>query len=289
MLSVKPINFKVLENTITKDETPLWDKEKSYKKDEKVQFNGRIYVSASDEDTHAEPVSYFEKWVDFGASNENAFYDEKIGTQSKDNKTWQITIETNESFDTLAFLNLDIARLVILAHDDTLIYEKELIERKSTNWWEFFFSPFKFIRDEFVFLTYTARGRIKIIFESRGGICNVGHILLGKKTFLGITLYPSNFTYLNYSKTSTNEWGETQIIEGAKARYIEYIVAIERDEFDYYDELIASLYNTPALFIGDERDKGFKRLSTYGILKDYSAPLEEMDKIQYKLNVQGLI
>ncbi|EAJ5930959.1 hypothetical protein LVN59_001389, partial [Campylobacter jejuni] len=116
-----------------------------------------------------------------------------------------------------------------------------------------------------------------------------GHILIGKKEFAGVTIYPANSTYINYSKTSTNEWGVTNVVTGKKAKYLEFIVAVEKKDFDYYDDLIAGLYNTKALFIGDESELGFKKLTTFGILKDYSAPLEDQDYMQYKLNIQGLI
>ncbi|EOH1348659.1 hypothetical protein ACLRWZ_000855 [Campylobacter jejuni] len=42
MTIIKPLEFEVLQNLAKKDETPLWDKEVSYKNNEKVQFKGFV-------------------------------------------------------------------------------------------------------------------------------------------------------------------------------------------------------------------------------------------------------
>ncbi|HEG0602782.1 MULTISPECIES: hypothetical protein [Campylobacter] len=289
MTIVKPLEFKVLQNLATKDETPLWDKEKTYKIDEKVQFKGFIWVSASDEDTHEEPDVYFDKWVKFAPINENAFFDDEVNTQTKCDKAWSIQLKIDGVYDTLAFLNIDMAKIKIIAENGKIIYEKNMYHKKSKTWWEFFFSNFKTNKDDFVFLPYAIRGDLTIEFYPNKKGANLGCLLIGKKEFAGITIYPASSTYLNYSKTSTNEWGITNVVSGKKAKYLEFVVAVQKKDFDYYDELISEIYNVKALFIGDESELGFKKLTTFGILKDYSAPLEVEDYVQYKLNIQGLI
>ncbi|MBK1999959.1 hypothetical protein JG678_00660 [Campylobacter sp. 2018MI35] len=289
MTIVKPLEFEVLQNLATKDETPLWDKEKTYKSDEKVQFKGFIWVSASDEDTHEEPDVYFDKWVKFAPINENAFFDDEVNTQTKCDKAWSIQLKIDGVYDTLAFLNIDMAKIKIIAENGKIIYEKNMYHKKSKTWWEFFFNKFKTNKDDFVFLPYAIRGDLTIEFYPNKKGANLGCLLIGKKEFAGITIYPASSTYLNYSKTSTNEWGITNVVSGKKAKYLEFVVAIQKKDFDYYDELISEIYNIKALFIGDESELGFKKLTTFGILKDYSAPLEVEDYVQYKLNIQGLI
>ncbi|EAH4525562.1 hypothetical protein ACLMR8_001168 [Campylobacter jejuni] len=289
MTVVRPLEFEILENSAKKDETPLWNKEINYKNNEKVQFKGFVWVSASDEDTHEEPDVYFDKWVKFAPINENAFFDDELNTQTKCDKAWSVKLKVDGVFDTLAFLNLDVSKIKIETLDGKIIYEKSMYYKKSRTWWEYFFSKFKVNKEDFVFLPYPINSEILISFEPAKIGCNVGHILIGKKEFAGVTIYPANSTYINYSKTSTNEWGVTNVVTGKKAKYLEFIVAVEKKDFDYYDDLIAGLYNTKALFIGDESELGFKKLTTFGILKDYSAPLEDQDYMQYKLNIQGLI
>lgn len=289
MTIVKPLDFEVLENEAKKSELPLWSKELSYKTNEKVQFKGFVWVSASDEDTHEEPNVYFEKWVKIAAINENAFFDDELNTQTKCDEEWSIKLKINGVFDTLAFLNLNVSKIKIKTLEGKLIYEKSMYYKKSRTWWEYFFGKLKINKEDFVFLPYPINTEILISFKPTSSGCDVGHILIGKKEFAGITIYPASSTYLNYSKTSTNEWGVTNVTLGKKAKYLEFIIAVEKKHFDYYDDLIASLYNTKVLFIGDESEHGFKKLTTFGILKDYSAPLEELDYLQYKLNIQGLI
>ncbi|WP_175582813.1 hypothetical protein [Escherichia coli] len=57
--------------------------------------------------------------------------------------------------------------------------------------------------------------------------------------------------------------GSNNVVTGKKAKYLEFIVAVEKKDFDYYDDLIAGLYNTKALFIGDESELGFKKLTYF--------------------------
>ncbi|WP_411663948.1 hypothetical protein, partial [Campylobacter coli] len=111
MTIIKPLEFEVLQNLAKKDETPLWDKEVSYKNNEKVQFKGFVWVSASDEDTHEEPDVYFDKWVKFAPINENAFFDDELNTQTKCDKAWSVKLKVDGVFDTLAFLNLDVSKI----------------------------------------------------------------------------------------------------------------------------------------------------------------------------------
>ena len=289
MTIVKPLEFEILKNTARKDETPLWDENNTYKLNDLVQFEGFVYKSATNDDTHEKPNLYTEKWVKFKSINENAFFDDELGTQTLNNEKWELLLRINGAFDTIAFLNMQMLKIKITAKDGKVIYEKDLSYRKSRTWWEYFFGKFKINKDDFVFLDESMNGNLLIEFYPSSLGANLGHLLIGKKEFAGISVYPASSTYLNYSKTSTNEWGITSVFGGKKAKYLEFVVAVEKKNFDYYDELIASLYDTKALFIGDESEQGFKKLTTFGILKDYSAPLEEQEFLQYKLNIQGLI
>ncbi|EDP6814206.1 hypothetical protein KJQ81_06995 [Campylobacter lari] len=289
MIIVRPLEFIIEQNTISKDNTAIWNKDKTYKINDDVSFKGYIYKSASDEDKHEEPDVYFDKWVKMRPTNENACFDDEVNTQSKDNKTWSVIIDVKESFDALAVLNANLSKIKIQTLDKRVIYEKSLFYRKSRTWWEYFFGRFKINKDDFIFFKYPINSKIKITFYALNDIANVGHILLGKKEKLGITIHPANLTYLNYSKTNTNEWGHTTVVDGKKAKFLEFIVALEKAHFDYYDDLIESIYNKKTLFIADESENGFKKLTTFGILKDYSAPIEDYDFLQIKLNIQGLI
>ena len=289
MQVVKPLNFEVLENDFKKEDLPFFDENKTYLIDEVVQFEGNIYQNASEEVDNLAPNLSLKKWVKMKPCNENAFFDDKVHSISKNDKKTKIKIKLNENFNTLAFLNLKASFIKIEDEKGALIFEKSLLSKKSFSWWEYFFKPFRVEKDEFIFLPYLMQGVFTITLEKVDEVVELGFLLVGKREFLGVSVYPANFSYLNYSKTKTDEWGNTSFSKGRKARYAEFLVSIDKSSFDYFDEKISELYNEAALFIGDERQKGFKRLSIYGLLKDYSAPLDEYDTISYKLNIQGLI
>ena len=63
---------------------------------------------------------------------------------------------------------------------------------------------------------------------------------------------------------------------------------IDSFSVDIIEQRLDDLADTPAIFVGDEREGGYNALLIYGELKDHDMPIS-VSKTKYQLEVEGYL
>lgn len=288
MTIVKPVDFKILENTFDKDKAPIWSKEQEYiEYGFKVQHENIIYQNATEEDKHLEPNKYTSKWVMVGSINELAFDDNYLYTQSISSGEVVLKIFVSSAIDSLCFLNLSATAIKIECGN--FLHEQKLYTKEqTTNWWDYFFKDFAFKNDVFLMDNFLI-GEIKItIYPNEEGV-KLGKLIVGLKQYAGETLYSPSISVVDYSKKVVDEWGNTTMKEGFKAKYMDTTCVLYNTDTNEINKLFTQIHGKACLFIADERKNGFEALTIYGAIENYKLTIPNFTKSEYTLSVKGLI
>lgn len=294
MTVIYPLDYEVKQNDFPKDKTPLYDKSKMYLNvGDVVQYAGHLYKNAADTDNNVAPNANPKKWVDMGVINEYAFTDAYVNSQSVGEGNITLKITPPGDFDYIALLNMLCERCEIYNAEGELIFTHVGMVKRVRTWWEYYYKPFEGVPDMTCSLDTPMSGEltIKLYSESAATYTKLGMLVVGLGEFLGTTLSQGNIGALNYSKKITNEWGDTQIIDGRKTKYFELTGIFPRLDNNYYEPLFRKYLTKPCVFVGDEgKDaNAMNVLNVYGLLKDYEIELSQFDNFSWQMSIEGLV
>lgn len=293
MTLVEKVPYTIVSNNAKPDNTPAWQSGTAYVWGQKVIYNDKIYTCAVGNSSTTPPDKNINEWAETGNTNPTKFQDDIVNTQTEngqDNLEIKINIDNN-FVNGIAFFNMDGKKVSIYDRNSVLLYEKSLTTRDVINtWWQYFFGgAFTFINDVWYLSSLDLSGDIKMVIEPNEKGANLGHLVVGKKRFLGHTLYEPAISILDYSKKITDEWGNTRVREGKTAKYASVRVVMPTGQVDSNQKILARNAGKLCLFIGDERDQGFESLSIFGLYKDMEMVIPNADMSELDINLEGVI
>lgn len=241
-------------------------------------------------------------WTKIGSTNDWALFDDytntySVGTDTDDGTEIDITIRI-DSADTISFFNL-IGRtleLTLKSDDNTVLWNKiiNLIPNTSTSWFEYYFGgPADFIsKDLFFILPSPMYGNKLNIKITSSGICQLGMFKFGRSTFIGQTLYSPKFGIIDYSKKTTNDYGETSLSIGAYKKYCNIDLMVEKEDVDKVFTKLASFRGKSVVVVADNSDlevEQFQSMLIFGFLNDWYITVEGPNYTVCTAEVTGLI
>lgn len=292
MTLVERVRYVVTANNAPAETTQAWQAGANYLPDDKRVFGDRIYVCAKANKGEKNPTQTVDEWVDMGAINPKRFEDEYVNTQTKSATALNLTLNIPSGFvNSFAFFNTDGRKITILDRNDAVIFEKELTVRDVvSNWWQYFFGgSFSYRNDVWRVGDTDYGGQIKIKIEPNEKGSNLGHLVIGKKVFLGKTLWEPEVSNLDYSKKITDDWGNTKMRKGKTAKYVSAKIVLPSSQVDFVNKTLQKAAGELNLFIGDEREDGFECLSVFGAAKDASITITNSQTSELNLNIEGVI
>ncbi|AHE95175.1 hypothetical protein GZ989_004675 [Campylobacter fetus] len=285
MTAVEQVDFTLVETNAIDESYPNYSVGLNVKKDEFIIFNNKLYKAVADTTTTAKtPDIDIVNFSEFGYTNSRRFCDEIINTTT-DHKSGDLimTIKPNERIDIISFLNTS-ARSVFIDDGE---FKSEY--RQSTSWWEYFFNITKQKNDFHIKLNPTSNLTTIRLTQGKDGI-KVGKIITGKRRYIGASLWGAEVSTISYTKKTTDEWGNSSIRKGKTAKRASYTVVVDTNTCDWaYKTLNKINENGLALFVGDERDEGFEMLTIYGIMSDITFGLNNSQKSELKITLEGVI
>ncbi len=283
--AVEQVDFTLVETNAIDESYPNYSVGLNVKKDEFIIFNNKLYKAVADTTTTAKtPDIDIVNFSEFGYINSRRFCDEIINTTT-DHKSGDLimTIKPNERIDIISFLNTSAGSVFI----DDGEFKSEY--RQSTSWWEYFFNITNQKNDFHIKLNPTSNLTTIRLTQGKDGI-KVGKIITGKRRYIGASLWGAEVSTISYTKKTTDEWGNSSIRKGKTAKRASYTVVVDTNTCDWaYKTLNKINENGLALFVGDERDEGFEMLTIYGIMSDITFGLNNSQKSELKITLEGVI
>lgn len=284
---------------------PVWDSSTAYNLKDKIQVNGttnRVYEAVQDVPAGVDPTTDVNAttgvgtyWFDRGATNYMRAFDELGSSQCENADSIYYKFGVSDQ-DIIMFENIDnVATIRLVLTDNSngnvvLDTTDDTTTREVYDWFDWTYAPNEFKKSYFARLPLIYDATLEVYLNNTGSTVKVGHIAYGRSKNYGLSLISPNPVSSMRGITSKKRDAYGNIITRRKARYKRMSIncVINSTSVDLIEERLNALADTPAIFVGDERDGGYRALLIYGELRDHDMPISVV-KTQYQLEVEGYI
>ena len=282
-------------STVPETDHAAWASGTAYTAGQKVirTQTHRIYealVSTTGDVPETSPT----KWLDLGATNRWRMFDDKVGTVTTATGSFSVESEMSDMVTGVALLELVARTVTVTMTDPTdgVVYDRTVDLQSAlsaADWFEYFFEPFN-RRTVAVFFEFPFyRGaRLKIDIESGAteqaacGVCLIGQM----HTFAKAVAYGASAGIQDYSRKTTDDFGNVQITERAFAKIARWDVLAERSRVDKLFSVLSRLRARPALYIGGDMEDV---TVVYGFPRNWDITISYPQFVDCAIDLEGLI
>jgi len=272
-----------------------WDSTTTFNKGDIVLVDSikRIFRCAAPTSTGQFPCTYPDVWVDYGAVNSYAAFDQMLSTATSSDVDFNITMDFNH-INSLGFIGMDeILSLHVVQTDTTtgnVVYDKTISLRDYgvLSLYDYWYAPI--INREkihIIDLEYLPASTVSVDFtvSSQGG--KVGAVVSGFLHEIGVTLYGSSVGYDDLSRYKVDDYGVTSFDARPAIDKVEAQAVIDLNSTDVVIQKLKRIRGKHNLFIGDERDRGLQSMMILGYIKKLNIPIENPVKAKFPLSIVG--
>lgn len=252
----------------------------------------KLYESVAGSNLNHNPVGDDGTWwLELGPTNLWAMFDQKTGTQTQWLEQVQVVIDVTGRMDTVGLLNLSGTSVNITMMDGATEIHNQDYSLTTTDgidgWYSWFFEPLVRMTDLVVTsLPINADPEVTIsVTAGDGDTVSVGNMILGRAAELGGTQYGARVGITDYSRITTDDFGNYTIVQRGYSKVADIAVWITAENSDYVYNTLAAYRATPVLMIGAD---GFTSLAQYGLLKDWRVALQYVSHSVLDLQFQGI-
>lgn len=300
MRLIKPVEItpaKLISSNVPETDFATWVSTATYTIDTKVIWNHHIYQAlaavpagvtpGAEVVTDASPA----KWLDLGSTNRWRMFDNKVESLTTNPGTITVTIKPGAVVNSLALFNLQGKSVTVTMVDpiEGEVYRKvvSLVDAAVTNWFDWFFEPVG-RRTDLVVLDMPAYGSANIVVSIDAGpeVAAAGHLVLGAVKQIGTALYGSSVGINDYSRKTTDDFGNTVVIQRSFSNRADFDVELGTSEVTRVRRLLAELRATPVVWIGEET---YEATILFGFYKDFQIVFSGPTVSDCSITVEGVI
>ena len=234
------------------------------------------------------------RWLDLGATNRWAMFDNKIGTLSSvSTDLTQVLIPGSVSG--LAALGLTGRALLVQVKDvvgGNIVYSKSIDLDGSviTSFYDWFYEDYQQLSDVTLTDLPSQYYNPEVTFEltSTSGTVSCGTLSLGKAYTLGLSQYGATVGIISYSVKSTDVFGNTTVVKRQNSKRNNLKLMTDKALFNRTYKLLADLDSVPCVYIGAEA-LGYEPLIVYGFWKDFSIDVAYPTMNLTNIEIEGLV
>lgn len=277
------------------DANPQWVSSTTYSIGQRVTFDFKTWESLTNSNTNNNPLVSPTHWLNLGASNTFALFDQEVNTQSTRNNLIEITVEIGAS-DTIALLNLVANRVEVVVRDTLggdIIYQssQSLQGDVVIDWYQYFFFDYLAQRTQAIFSGIpteflTAHATIRFIGI---GELRVGSVIFGKTVELGLTQYGARSGIIDYSRKETDEFGTTTFVRRNFSKRLSAGVMVKNSNLNRVQRLLYDIRSTPTLWISTDYPSYEEAGVVYGFYRDFDMAISYPTMSLCNLEIEGLI
>jgi hypothetical protein len=236
------------------------------------------------------PRDHPEFWLDRGASNRWAMFDQYNTSQSTAPSEIEVEIEPTGRINIIALLNISAASVQIVAEDevDGEIFNQtySMVSTAGiTDWYAYFFEEIIRKGDLVVELPPYVAPTVTVTFTDAGETVKVGTLILGQVKNIGGTVYGATVGITDYSRKDTDDFGNYTIVERAFSKRGEFKVWCDTNLYDEIQRVLALYRATPIVFLGTDE---FACSQIYGFYKSFDLEFTGPNKSYCSLEIEGL-
>jgi len=258
----------------------------------KVDALKKIFRAATAIVANEHPLKYPDKWVDYGPLNSYRM----LATDSFINAA---TTGTNAVFeldfdrcDTFAFVAANFTSVLVELIDlntTTTVFSQTYLGRDygALTYSDYYFTDYK-VRSRVVVdgLEWLPSSKIRLTFS---GTVEIGGLVYGNKSNIGITLHGTGLRFQDQSKIATSDiTGVRSVIRYGSVRIVEAKVIIDTNEFNIVANKIEAIIGRNVLWIPTSNDK-FTETVSLGYIEDMSLPIDNPSMIETSTTIIGVL
>lgn len=291
MRLIKPVEItpaKLVSSNVAETDYPAWVAGTYALGDRRIKDH-HIYESLAAANT-SDP-SDTTKWLDMGSTNRWRMFDNKVESLTTNPGAIVVTIKPGSVVNSLALFNLQGKSVTVSVVDpiEGEVYRKEvsLVDAGVTNWYDWFFEPIG-IRTDLVILDMPAYGSANVVVTIDAGaeVAAVGHLVIGAVKQIGTALYGSAVGITDYSRKTTDVFGNTVVVQRSFSNRAEFDVSLDTSEVTRIRRLLAELRATPVVWIGEE---SYEATILFGFYKDFQIVFSGPTVSDCSITVEGVI
>lgn len=267
----------------------------TYTLGQKVIYNHDVYeviVSSTTDQPDVGAAKTSPTWLNLGATNRYKMFDNIISTQTTNSGSVRVGVVPNQVANSVAFFGLEGTEITVSVNDpaEGLVYTetRSLLDTSVVlDWWSYFFEPISYLSDAvFLSLPSYSSASIAAYIDAGAATAKCGEMVLGVQRTLGVTNFDTSVSIIDYSIKSTDDFGNTVIVQRAYSKRADYDVTVETLSVASVQKVLADIRTTPTVFIGDE-----DRTETvvYGFYKQFNIVLSTPSISSCSIEVEGLV
>ena len=298
MRVIVPYALSILSSTVPETDAPEWSSATAYTTGQQVQVTSgagaphRVYQATAN-NTNKYPPDNPTEWSEVGPTNRWAMVDGIVETRTVKDGGFSCEIGYSGTPDTLVILGLSGVSSVAYTQKDsggTQVASGTLSTASPyyTDWKDWLFGPNK-RRTELVANIGLWPGSLELDFLGTAGVdAEVGMALVGMQRQVGTSRYGVRSGITDYSRKSTNDFGQTYLKKGSYAKRLELSAFVESDSRQTAFRTLADLRATPCFWMAGGHGED-ESVQAYGWLKDWSVVVEGPAVTEVSIEIEGLI
>lgn len=231
-------------------------------------------------------------WLDLGVTNRFKMFDQIISTQTSYTGAVDVDVTPGAIINAAAFFGLSGNEITLTITDPVegvVFTETRSLQDNTiiTDWYSYFFEEISYLSD-MVFLGLPAYGSAMFTayVDGGAGTAKVGEMVIGKQRTLGVANFGTSVSIQDYSVKSTDEFGNTVIVQRAYSKRADYDVTVETASVAAVQKALADIRTTPTVFVGDENRS---ETVVYGFYKQFNIVLSTPSISDCSIEVEGLV
>lgn len=282
----------IIASTVT-DPNPVYGSGNTYAVGDKVRYVNRVWESIQNSNTNHQPDISPTWWIDLGADNIHAAFDNKLSTATTfpDELIYAVKPGT---FDTAAFIDLDAAVVELILNDpvEGVVYSSigGLSNTTVYNWYEYFFNDPLHRRTQLIFYDIpqypNAVLTVKIKYPS--STVSVSQIVFGLISNIGKTQYGVSSGIIDYSVKNTDEFGITSFVKRSFSKRINANVFIPNSKLNRVQRYMYSIRAEPSVWIVSDDPTYEEPLVVFGFYRDFSTQISYPTSSLMSIEIEGL-
>jgi hypothetical protein len=231
------------------------------------------------------------KWLDVGATNKFAMFDDKWGTQTTASNTLTVQLTPGVVIDSLALSNLKGASVTITSTVAGVQKYTKTVKLQTdvgvVDWKTYFLAPIVAQSDAVVTDLLPYALQVITITITGPGTVAIGNLAMGSLVSLGKLLYSPTVGIIDYSSKSTDTWGNVTVTKRAYSKRFGGKFVIDNEFVDQVASLLASIRATPVVWMGNGDQ--YTSLVVWGFFKDFEIDIAYETMSYCSITIEGLI
>lgn len=287
-------------STVAETDHAAWNAATNYSLGARVIRTGthRIYECLIAGVNATAPELNATKWLDVAPTNKWAMFDEQIGTATTASESLTVVMSPGR-INSIALIEIDAATVeVTLTVLGDVVYSATL-ETASGNatgdWYQYFYEPV-YEQNTFVAVNLVdaslldlpayGEGVLTVKLTRPGGTVSCGVMVAGMFYDLGETLTNPTIGIVDYSRKSTDAFGNTSIVKRKYSKRVNASVIVYSDKVDGVARVLSQYRSTPMVWVG--AGNSYSSLIVYGFYKDWDVSISGPSISTLSLQIEGL-